>query len=77
MENAYIRGGEIDDSKNGFLVDSDKNHKAWYQYIKKLVQNPELIKILGDNLYNTVSSKYSMDKVTEDRRNYYKTLVKS
>jgi glycosyltransferase involved in cell wall biosynthesis len=77
MENAYIRGGEIDTSKNGFLVDSDRNHKSWYQYIKKLVLNPELIKKLGDNLYNTVSNKYSMNKVTEDRRNYYKTLVKS
>jgi glycosyltransferase involved in cell wall biosynthesis len=75
LENAYIRGGEIDTTKNAFLVDSHRNHKQWYQYLKKLIQNPELIQVFGDNLYNTVSDKYSMDKVTTDRAEYYKNLV--
>lgn len=75
LENAYIRGGEIDTTKNGFLVDSHRNHKQWYQYLKKLILNPELIQIFGDNLYETVKDKYSMDKVTTDRAEYYKKLV--
>tara|TARA_R110000796_G_scaffold58413_4_gene134846 strand:+ start:4771 stop:6009 length:1239 start_codon:yes stop_codon:yes gene_type:complete len=75
IENAYQKGGEIDLTKNGFLVDSHRNHKSWYQYLKKLIQNPEMIKIFGDNLYNTVAKTYSMDIVTEKRAKYYKKLV--
>lgn len=60
---------------NAYIIDSSRNHKLWYQYIKKLINNPEQIKILGDNLYNTVMEKYSIEKVTEDRRNLYKSLV--
>jgi len=75
IDNAYQKGGEIDLTKNGLLVDSNKNHKSWYQYLKKLIQNPEMIKTLGENLFETVSSKYSMDKVTTDRAEYYKGLV--
>lgn len=75
LENAYIRGGEIDTTKNGFLVDSHRNHKQWYQYLKKLIQNPELIPVFGENLYDTVKDTYSMDAVTKDRAEYYKSLV--
>tara|TARA_R110000851_G_scaffold848_3_gene2899 strand:- start:21722 stop:22960 length:1239 start_codon:yes stop_codon:yes gene_type:complete len=75
VESAYQKGGELDTTKNGFLVDSRRNHKSWYQYLKKLIQNPELIKTFGDNLYNTVSDKYSMNTVTENRAKYYKKLV--
>jgi len=75
IEDAYIKGGEIDTTKNGFLVDTHRNHKSWYQYIKKLVQNPELIEIIGENLYKTVSSKYSLDIITKERKEYYEKLV--
>jgi glycosyltransferase involved in cell wall biosynthesis len=75
IENAYLKGGDVDLTKNGFLVDSHRNHKSWYQYLKKLILNPEMIKTFGDNLYNTVINTYSMDKVTENRAKYYKKLV--
>lgn len=76
IDNAYTKGGDIDITKNGLLVDSAKNHKSWYQYVKRLVQNPELIDILAKNLHETVSKNYSLNKVTEDRRNLYKSLSK-
>ena len=75
LESAYQKFGEIDDTKNSFLVDSHRNHKSWYQYIKKLVQNPELIEKLGNNLYNTVKDIYSMDAVTTKRKDFYQKLV--
>lgn len=75
LENAYQRGGEIDLTKNAFLVESNRNHKSWYQYLKKLIQNPEMIKTFGENLHKTVNDKYSIDKITEKRANYYKKLV--
>jgi len=77
LKNAYIRGGEIDITKNSFLVDSHKNHKDWFKFIKKFINNPELIDILGINLYNTVSEKYSLNTITEKRKNYYLNLLKN
>ena len=75
LTNAVEFGGTINPNANSILVDSAKNHKDWYKSIKKLVTNPELIKQLGDNLYNTVKDTYSMDSVTAKRRDLYKKLV--
>lgn len=76
LSNAFQKGGTIDETANSFMVDlNNKNNKDWVRFIKKLVENPELIEKIGNNLYNTVSNKYSLDKVTEDRRNLYLTLV--
>lgn len=75
IKNAYQFGGGWDPTGNGLLVDSNRNHKDWVKHLKKLIENPELIKQLSDNLYNTVNNKYSMDKVSENRRNLYLKLL--
>jgi glycosyltransferase involved in cell wall biosynthesis len=77
LENAYQKGGEIDETKNALLVDTHRNHKSWHQYLKKLIQNPELIDKLANNLHETVVSKYSLDVVTETRKEYYLKLLKN
>ena len=75
IKNAYQFGGGWDPTGNGLLVDSNRNHKDWVKHLKKLIENPELIKQLSDNLYNTVSDKYSMDKVSENRKILYLKLL--
>lgn len=75
LNNAIQYGGGFDTTANGILIDSNKNHKDWYTSIKKLIQNPEIITALQENLYNTVKDTYSMDKVTEDRRALYLDLI--
>jgi glycosyltransferase involved in cell wall biosynthesis len=75
LVNSYEFGGGWNENGNGILVDTSKNHKDWYKFIKKLVQNPELIKQLSTNLHNTVKDTYSIDKVTESRRDLYLKLV--
>ena len=77
LKNAIQFGGEIDLTANGILIESKKNHKDWYTAIKKLVLNPELVKTLQDNLYNTVKDTYSIDKVTENRRKLYLELIEN
>ncbi len=57
------------------MIDKNKNHKDWYKHLKRLIQNPELIDQLSENLHNTVKDLYSIEKVTEDRRNLYKELL--
>jgi glycosyltransferase involved in cell wall biosynthesis len=75
LKNAIQYGGSIDETANGILIDSNKNQKDWYSAIKKLIQNPELVKTLQNNLYETVKDTYSMDKVTENRRELYRKLL--
>jgi len=77
LENAYQKGGTIDDTKNALLVDNDRNHKSWHQYLKKLIQNPELIDKLATNLHNTVVDRYSLDAVSKLRKDYYEGLVEN
>jgi glycosyltransferase involved in cell wall biosynthesis len=75
LTNAIQFGGGFDESANGILIDTVKNHKDWYTAIKKVITNPEIIGVLQENLYNTVKDTYSMDKVTENRRKLYLELI--
>jgi len=75
LKNAAKFGGGFDETANSILVDTGKNHKDWYDSIKKLVKNPEIIPILQENLYNTVKDTYNINKVTESRRELYHSLV--
>ena len=59
---------------NAYLVNN--NHKEWYQFVKRLITNPEQITILSDNLYNTVKDKYSIEAVSKQRKELYLSLLK-
>jgi hypothetical protein len=75
LKNAIQYGGGFDETANSILVDTIKNHKDWYTAIKKLITNPEIISKLQENLYNTVKDTYSMEKVTEQRKELYIKLL--
>jgi len=77
LTNAYIKPKDkksspsFDDGANSYLVSSGRNHKQWYQHLKRLINNPEQIKTLSDNLYETVKDTYSIESVTNERRQLY------
>jgi glycosyltransferase involved in cell wall biosynthesis len=73
--NAHEFGGGWNENGNGILIDSNKNHKDWFKFIKKLIENPVLIEQLSTNLYNTVKDKYSIDSVSTHRRDLYLDLL--
>lgn len=73
--NTAWHSGEGIKEGNGLLVGVNRNHKDWYKYIKRLVENPELIKDLGESLYDTVYKKYHIDVLTEKRKNLYIKLI--
>ena len=75
VKNAIQYGGGFDLTANGILIDSKKNHKDWYSAIKKLILNPEVVTTLQNNLFDSVKDVYSMNKVTENRRELYFKLV--
>lgn len=72
--NAIEKGGIINPNGNGLLVSSSSNHSDWAKYIIKLVKNPDLLSQLKTNLNKTVKDKYSLDSVTKDRAEFYKSV---
>jgi glycosyltransferase involved in cell wall biosynthesis len=56
---------------NAILVNESRNHADWSKFIEKLVKNPNLIKDMGERLYETVKDKYDLKNVTNDRRQFY------
>ena len=72
----FQKGGEIDETGNCVLIDPAKKHKAWTKSIIKLANNPELIKLLQNNMYEHVKDKYDINKLTDWRAEWYKSIVK-
>jgi glycosyltransferase involved in cell wall biosynthesis len=70
-----MKNGEFTDG-NALLVDEVKNHSDWAKYIKKLVDNPDMITELGLRLYDTVKDTYDLNKVSDKRADFYKFLIK-
>ena len=58
------------------LVDEKRNHSDWSKYIEKLVKNPNMVKDMGERLYETVKDKYDLNNVTKDRASFYKSVIK-
>ena len=70
-----LHQGQFTDG-NALLVNENNNHSDWSKYIKKLVQNPNLIQDMGERLYETVKDTYDLKNVTKERAEWYKTLIK-
>ncbi len=73
--NLFEKGGTINENGNAVLINENKNHSDWYKAIKKLVDNPELITKLQDNLYNSLHEKYDLKTVCAYRAEFYKTII--
>ena len=56
---------------NAILVNEARNHAVWAKFIEKLVKNPNLVKDMGERLYETVKDKYDLNNVTKDRKQFY------
>lgn len=69
-----LKNGNFVDG-NALLVDENRNHSDWAKYIEKLLKNPNLVKDLGERLYETVKDKYDLNKVTHDRQQFYKSIL--
>jgi glycosyltransferase involved in cell wall biosynthesis len=70
-----LKNGEFVDG-NAMLVDESRNHSDWAKNIEKLLKNPNLVKDMGERLYETVKDKYDLNTVTHERASWYKSLIK-
>ena len=69
-----LKNGNFVDG-NAFLVDENRNHSDWAKFIEKLVKNPNMIKDMGERLYETVKDTYDLNTITKNRAEFYKSLV--
>lgn len=66
----------IEDGVNGILIPSKKNDKEWYKAMRKVINDKDYRETLANNLHDFVIKNYHIKKVTEDRVNFYKQIVK-
>ena len=60
---------------NALLVDENRNHSDWAKYIEKLIKNPNMIKDMGEKLYETVKDTYSLQTISKNRAEFYKSIL--
>jgi len=65
--------GKKDGKQKGFLIDESKP-KMWYEKMKFYVDNPDIMKEHGENLYNYVKENLCIKVVGEKRKSLYKKL---
>lgn len=75
LVSAVEKGGKFNPKGNALLVSPEKNHKQWGKHMKLLIENPNMIKDLGEKLHETMSIKYSLKKVCEDRAQFLKSII--
>ena len=75
-ESIFQKGGVLNENGNCILIDPSKKHKDWAKYIKKLVENPDLITLLQNNLSEFVKDRYDLNKLTQKRAEWYKEICK-
>jgi glycosyltransferase involved in cell wall biosynthesis len=71
-----VNNGSFNNKGNALLINTKRNHKDWTKHMKRLIQNPNMIEDLGNRLYETVKDKYSLKKVSKDRVEFFKSILK-
>ena len=69
------KGYEFHEDGNALLVENGKGAKRWAKMITWIVENKDKLKLLQDNLYNTVKDTYNIETVCKDRARKYIELV--
>ena len=60
---------------NALLVEENRNHSDWAKFLEKLIKNPNLIKDMGERLYETVKDTYDLNTITKTRAEFYKSTI--
>lgn len=70
-----IHEGQFKSDGNSLLVSTKRNHKDWEKYMKKLIENPNMIEDMGNRLYETVKDTYSLETVSKNRVEFIKSII--
>jgi hypothetical protein len=56
-------------------VNPNRNHRDWGKQMKRLMENPNMVEDLGNRLYETVKDKYSLKNVSNNRVQFFKSII--
>jgi glycosyltransferase involved in cell wall biosynthesis len=71
----FSKYGVFNDKGNALLVNENRNHSDWAKYINLLLKNPNMVKDMGESLYETVKDVYDLNNVTKLRSEFYKSII--
>ena len=66
--------GKKDGKRKGFLID-ESNPEGWYEKMVYYMENPDIMREHGENLYEYVKNNLSMDVVGKKRIEVYKKVA--
>lgn len=66
---------DIIDGKHGFLID-ENDKQGWYDKIKYFKDNPNAVTDMGNELYELILSKYTLEKINKKRVEFLKSIIK-
>ena len=66
----------IEHGVDGFLVSPFRNHIDWFIFMKRYVENPQLIKEHAANLSKKIAEKFDIYKINEKRKQIYFDILK-
>lgn len=75
LKNIFDKNGEYCENGNSILIENRKGVKEWTKAIKFFLNNPDALRQSSENLYNTVKNNYSLQNVTEKRKELYLKLL--
>lgn len=75
LKNIIGKNGILNPDGNAVLIDKHKKSKDWTNAIKFLLNNEEALETMKNNLYETVREKYSLENITEKRKEIYLNLL--
>jgi glycosyltransferase involved in cell wall biosynthesis len=76
LTNYLNKDGSVNHNGTAILIPEEKNRTDWSKAIELLVNDPEKLKELQDNLHNDFKDKYDLRNVCENRSNFYKEILK-
>jgi glycosyltransferase involved in cell wall biosynthesis len=64
---------DVIDGIHGFLID-ENDKMGWYNKMKWFTENPSAIKEMGEALHELILSKYTLEKVNNNRIDFFKAI---
>jgi glycosyltransferase involved in cell wall biosynthesis len=65
----------IVDGETGFLIDPKKPITEWVRVLTRCAKDPNLVKRMGENLYELTEENFNMNKVVEGRLRLYEECM--
>lgn len=75
LVNFLAGNGKTNENGNAILIDEQKNHKMWHKTIERLADDPDTVKLLQNNIHESLKEKFDLNNVVKLRDKIYDTIL--